>query len=200
VLGALDRTELGKLYARGPSAPTFTLVPQPLLPASPSAPGPAPEAAAAASQAKLVLLASADVPDQRAVAERLQVKLFDAGVRAAAELEGSARFAARLAAEDYDVALVPVQVVALAPSLAGGQVAQATRGPVAARRAMTELAGLAPAAAAGRAATLTRTLDLVPLFSTGVRASAGPELEGLRVRADGVVELGDLWRLRGAAK
>jgi peptide/nickel transport system substrate-binding protein len=199
VLGALDRTELGKLFARGPSAPTATLVPQPLLPVSAPAAAAPPEPAGA-SQARLVLLAAADLPDQRAVAERLQVKLFDAGVRAAAELEGSARFAARLAAEDYDVALVPVQVLALAPALAGGQVAQATRGPAAARRAMAELAGLAPEVAAARAEALTRTLDLVPLFSTGVRASAGPELVGVRVRADGGIDPGDLWRLRGGAR
>ncbi|HYD42793.1 MAG TPA: ABC transporter substrate-binding protein [Anaeromyxobacter sp.] len=198
VLGALDRAELGKLYARGPSAPTSTLVPQPVLagpaaaPASPSAPG----APGIPGQARLVLLAAADVPDQRALAERLQVKLFDAGVRAAAELEGGGRFAARLAAEDFDVALVPVQVTALAPALAGGQVALATRGPGAARRAMTELAGLPAAAAAPRAERLTRTLDLVPLFSTGVRASAGPALQGLRIRADGAIDLGDLWLLR----
>jgi peptide/nickel transport system substrate-binding protein len=199
VLGALDRAELGKLYARGPSAPASTLVPQPVLAGPALAPGPAPGEAAASgarTQARLVLLAAADAPDQRALAERLQVKLFDAGVRAAAELEAGGRFAARLAAEDFDVALVPVQVTALAPSLAGGQVALAVRGPGAARRAMTELAGLAPAAAAPRAERLTRTLDLVPLFSTGVRASAGPALQGLRIRADGGIDLGDLWLLK----
>jgi peptide/nickel transport system substrate-binding protein len=196
VLGALDRAELGRRYARGPSAPTATLVPQPLLAPPPSAAGTAPGPAPSGPQSRLVLLAAADAPDQRAVAERLQVKLFDAGVRAAAEVEGASRFAARLAAEDYDVALVPVQIVALAPALAGGQVAQATRGPAAARRAMAELAGLAPSAAAEQAERLTRTLDLVPLFSTGVRASSGPGLQGLRVRADGGIDLGDLWLLR----
>lgn len=194
VLGALDRAELGKQYARGPSAPASTLVPQPVLAGPAPAPGPAP--GGAGPQARLVLLAAADVPDQRALAERLQVKLFDAGVRAAAELEGGARFAARLAADDFDVALVPIQVTALAPALAGGQVALATRGPAAARRAMSELAGLAPAPAAARAEALTRTLDLVPLFSTGVRASAGPALQGLRIRADGGIDVGDLWLLR----
>jgi peptide/nickel transport system substrate-binding protein len=174
-----------------------TLVPAALLPATPPPRTPAP---AGSSPARLVLLAAADGPDQRAAAERLQVKLFDGGVRAAAELEGPDRFAARLAAEDYDLALVAVPVLALAPSLAAGQVALATRGPAAARRAQAELAGLAPDAAASQAAAMTRSLDLVPLFSTGARASAGPGLEGLRVRADGGVDPGDLWRRRGDAR
>ncbi len=194
VLGSLDRTELARLYARGPSTPLATLVPSALLPA------PAPPAAPApvtGSAVRLVLLAAADGPNQRAAAQRLQVKLFDGGVRAATELEAPPRFAARLAAEDYDVALVPIPVLALAPSLAAGQVALATRGPLAARRALAELAGLAPDAAAARAAALTRSLDLVPLFATGARASAGPALEGLRVGADGGVDPGDLWRRRG---
>lgn len=196
VLGSLNRAELARLYARGPSAPMSTLVPSALLPALAPPPPPAP---AGGSTSRLVLLAQADGPDQRAVAERLQVKLFDGGVRAAAELEAPARFAVRLAAEDFDVALVAVPVLALAPALAAGQVALATRGPLAARSAMAELAGLGPEAAADRAAALTRSLDLVPLFATGARASAGPALEGLRVRADGGVDPGDLWRRRGDA-
>lgn len=197
VLGALDRGELARVYARGPSAPLATLVPAALLPAAPPAPGPLP---AAGPAARLVLLAAADAPDQRAVAGRLQVKLFDAGLRAAAELEGPARFAARLAAEDWDVALVSVPVLAQAPSLAAGQVALAARGPAAARRAMAELAALPPDDAAARAAALGRALDLTPLLATGARASSGAVLEGLRVRADGGLDPGDLWRLRGEAR
>ena len=199
VLSSLDRAELARLYARGPSAAMTTLVPPALLPA-PAPPPPPGDARSGSSSARLVILAAADAPDQRAAAERLQVKLFDRGVRAATEPEGPARFASRLAAEDYDVALVPVPVVALAPSLAAGQVALATRGPAASRRALSDLAGLAPVAAAARAAAVTRTLELVPLFATGFRASAGPALEGLRVHADGGVDSGDLWRRRGEAR
>ncbi len=194
VLAALDRAELGQRFARGPSTPLDSLVPPALLPPPPPA-APAATAPASAAPSRLVLLASAAAPDQRAVAERIQVRLFDAGVRAAVELEGPARFAARLAAQDYDVALVPVPVQALAPSLAAGQVAFAVRGPEAARRAMIELAGQEPAAAAARAGALGRALDLWPLFATGARASAGPGLEGVRIRADGGFDPGDLWRM-----
>jgi peptide/nickel transport system substrate-binding protein len=195
VLAALDRAELGQRFARGPSAPLDSLVPPALLPPPPPASPITAPASAAAAPSRLVLLASAAAPDQRAVAERIQVRLFDAGVRAAVELEGPARFAARLAAQDYDVALVPVPVQALAPSLAAGQVAFAVRGPEAARRTMIELAGQEPAAAVARVGALGRALDLWPLFATGARASAGPGLEGVRIRADGGFDPGDLWRI-----
>jgi peptide/nickel transport system substrate-binding protein len=196
VLGALDRAELGRQYARGPSAPLESLVPLPLLAVAPPA-HPAAPADAGAPAARVVLLTAADGPDQRAVAERIQVKLFDGGVKAAVEQEPLARFAARLAAEDFDVALVPVQVQGLAPSLAAGELALATRGPAASRRALAELAGLDPVRAASRAEALARALDLVPLFSTGLTASPGPELQGLELRPDGGIDAGDLWRLRG---
>jgi peptide/nickel transport system substrate-binding protein len=199
VLGALDRAELGRQYARGPSAPLDSLVPMPLLPMLPPA-HPAPPADAGAPASRIVVLTAADGPDQHAVAGRIQVKLFDGGVKAAVETEPGPRFAARLAAGDFDVALVPVQVQALAPSLAAAQLALATRGPAASRRVLAELAGLDPARAAPRAEALARTLDLVPLFSTGLEASPGPELQGLRLRTDGGLDLGDLWRMKGGAQ
>jgi peptide/nickel transport system substrate-binding protein len=199
LLASLDRGELARRFARGPAAPLACLVPPALLPP----PEPLAEAAAAPGRApaRLVLLAGAATPDQRAVAERIQVRLFDAGVRAALEVEAPARFAARLAAQDYDVALVAVPVQPLAPALAAGQVALAARGPEAALRAMAALsgpAGLPPAAAAEQARALGRALDLWPVLATGARASAGPGLEGLRVGADGGIDPGDLWRRRGA--
>jgi peptide/nickel transport system substrate-binding protein len=201
LLAAQDRGELGRLFARGPSVPLATLVPPTLLPAAalPPAAPPAPPPAGAAP-ARLTLLVASDAPDQKAVADRLQVKLFDAGVKAAVEQGPGARLAQRLASDGYDVALLPVAVQPLAPALAAGQVACAARGPAAARRAMAELAGLPPEVAAARAAALTSALDLVPLFATGARASAGPALLGPPPRADGAPSLGDLWRRRGEVR
>jgi len=200
-LAELDRAELGRLYAHGPSAPMVTLVPPAVLGAAPEATpgaGGAPAAGTAgAPPARLTLLVLAGAPDQRAVADRLQVKLFDRGIKVAVEAEAAPRFQARLAAGDYDAALLPVAVQALAPSLAAGQVALVARGPVACRRALAELAGVPPGAAAVRAAGLTRALDLVPLFATGLRATPAPTLGGLSVRADGGVDAGDLWRRGG---
>ncbi|BDG04910.1 ABC transporter substrate-binding protein [Anaeromyxobacter oryzae] len=193
-LARVDRGELARLFARGPAAPLETVVPPALIAGQRA---PEPDGGGGPPPARVVLLVSAGVPDQRALAERLQVKLFDRGVRASVEEEPAARFAARVAAEDYDVALVPVPVLALAPALAAGEIALAVRGPAAARRAMADLAGAPPESLRDRLAGLARALDVVPLVATGLRASAAPALQGVAPRPDGGVDPGDLWLLGG---
>jgi len=85
-------------------------------------------------------------------------------------------------------------------ALTAGQIAWATRGAAAARRVMTELAApLEPGAAQAAADRLARELALVPLVASGLRASAGPALEGLVARPDGAIDGGRLWRLGGTA-
>ncbi len=189
-LAAIDRAELARRFVRAPAEPLRTLVPPAILPGAPAEPppprGPPPPA-------RIALLVEASDPDQRAIAERIQVKLFDRGIRAALELEDGARFRARLAAGDYDVALVAVRVQALRPALAAGQIAFATRGADAARRTMAALAGLDGDAALTAGAAAARELDLVPLVAAGVRASAGAALQGLEPRADGSFDPAALW-------
>ncbi|HEX9308837.1 MAG TPA: ABC transporter substrate-binding protein [Anaeromyxobacter sp.] len=196
-LAALDRTELARRFVRGPAEPLRTLVPPAILPGAPREDAPAP--VGAALPARLALLADSSAPDQRALAERIQVKLFDRGIRATVDLADAARFRARLAAGDYDVALLLVPVQAVRPALAAGQVAFAARGAQAARRTMAALAGLEGDAALAAAARAGRALDLVPLVASGVRVSAGPALQGLAARADGALDPGALWLLRGGA-
>ncbi len=147
-LAAVDRGELARRFVRGPAEPLRTLIPPVILPGTPP-PTPPDASGGEASMdalppppARIALLADSGEPDQRALAERLQVKLFDRGVRATVELVDSTRHRARVAAGDYDVALVPVRVQALRPALAAGQIAFATRGAQAARRTMAALAGL----------------------------------------------------------
>jgi peptide/nickel transport system substrate-binding protein len=149
---------------------------------------------AGAPPERVTILVRAGVPDERPVAERIQVKLFDRGVRAAVETADPVRFASRLATGDCDVALVTVDLAAR-PALAAGQIALAVAGPDAARRAMAEMAGLEGEAAAATAERLARSLDVVPLFVAGLRASAAPALQGLAPRSDGGFEPGDLWLL-----
>jgi peptide/nickel transport system substrate-binding protein len=128
------------------------------------------------------------------------VKLFDAGVRAAVELAGGARFRARLASGDYDVALVSVPVALPEPALAAAQVAFAARGAAAARRVLEVFSGLPPGEGPLDAAErVARELDLVPLVASGARASLGPRLQGLAPRPDGALDLADLWLLGGGA-
>jgi len=197
-LAALDRGELARRFVRGPAEPLRTLVPPAVLPGAP------PAAAAAAGEpasvpARLTLLADASAADQRALAERIQVKLFDRGLRAGVELVDRARFAERLAAGGYDVALLSVPVAGLRPALAAGQIAFAARGAAAARRAMAGLAGLSGEAALAAADRIARDLDLVPLVASGIRVSLGPALQGLEPGADGGFDPGALWLLGGGA-
>jgi peptide/nickel transport system substrate-binding protein len=198
-LDALDRAELARRFVRGPGEPLPTLAPAAVLPSGPpAADGPAAaDAPAAPAPTRLALLADASAPDQRALAERIQVKLFDGGLRAALEIADRTRHAERLAAGDYDVALVTVEVAALRPALAAGQIAFAARGPAAGRRAMAELADLSGDAALAAAARLARELAIVPLVATGPRASLGPALQGFAPGADGSFDPGALWLLGG---
>jgi peptide/nickel transport system substrate-binding protein len=196
-LRALDRAELARRFVRGRGAPLSSIVPAAILPgdarpaAEDDAGGPAPP--------RLSILADGAAADQRALAERIQVKLFDRGVRAAVELADGARLRARLLAGEYDVALVHVPVLAPAPALAAGQIAFAARGPAAARRAMEALAGKRGEEALAAAGAIARELDLVPLVASAPRASLGPALQGLAPGADGGVCLGDLWLLGAGA-
>jgi peptide/nickel transport system substrate-binding protein len=195
-LAAVDRGELARRFVRAPAEPLRTLVPPALLPGAP--PDASPDAAApspAAAPARIALLADASEPDQRALAERLQVKLFDRGVRATVEVVDGARHRARIAAGDYDVALVTVRVQALRPALAAGQIAGAVRGPDAARRTLAALAGLEGDAALAAADRAGRALDLVPLVAAGLRATAAPALQGAVALPDGGLDPGALWLL-----
>lgn len=189
VLAALDRAELARRFVRGPSQPLDRLVPP-----GGDAPPPPPVAGARPPDRvvlgrSLRLLVHATAADQRALAGRIQVKLHDRGVRAIVEAAEEARFSERLAAGDYDVALVSVPLVSLAPVAAAGQIAFATRGAGAARRAMIALSGVGGDERLRRSEQVGRELGLVPLVSTGAHASPGPRAERAAP--------GDLWLVGG---
>jgi len=204
-LAAIDRAALARRFARGPAVALATIVPPALLgdppPAPPGRPAPAGASAARAPAAArpLRLLVPDDSPDARAAAERIQVTLFDRGLRARLEPVPRAALASQLAARDHDVAVLSVTVLAHRPALAAGQVALAVAGPDAARRAMALLAGKEGASAQDAAAALSASLDVVPLFATGLRVSAAPALQGLAPGADGAFDPGGLWLLGGGA-
>jgi peptide/nickel transport system substrate-binding protein len=192
-LAALDRSELARRFVRGPAVPLAALLGPgaPAAAADPPEPGPAPSA-----PVRLRVLVPDD-PDQRGLASRLQVKLFDAGLRAVLEPADAQRFAARLRAGDYDVALVTIPVPSWSPPLAAGAVAFAVRGAPAARRAMAALAGQDGDALAAAARKLARELEVVPLVASGLRLTARREVQGLLPAAAGGGELGDAWLLGG---
>ncbi|HYQ80875.1 MAG TPA: ABC transporter substrate-binding protein, partial [Anaeromyxobacteraceae bacterium] len=128
----------------------------------------------------------------RAVADRLQVKLFDLGVRVAVEVVAPEAFSARLAAGDFDLALLTRTLAAPGPAAAALEVAWALGGPAAARRALSRLAGGDPGAVAAEAAEEALA---VPLLAAGLTASARAGLYGLSPLPDGGFDPGDLWTL-----
>jgi peptide/nickel transport system substrate-binding protein len=202
-LASVDRAALARRFVRGAAVPLDTLVPPALLGGA-SRPAAAPtlaprEGGAAAPGGRVRILVRRDGDDPRAIADRLQVTLFDKGISAAVEAVDRERFAARLAAGDYELALVEVHVLGTRPALAAGQLAYATRGAAAARRAMKALAGLAGDAAAAAADRLGRELDLVPLVATAPRASVSPRLQGIAPGPEGLVDPAALWRPGGEA-
>jgi peptide/nickel transport system substrate-binding protein len=206
-LASVDRGELARRFVRGPAEPLAAIVPGAILRAAGDGTGaptsvPTPLAPLPAGKQGVAVrpLADGSAPDQRALAERLQVKLFDAGVRAALEVVDGPRFAERLARGDHDVALVAVQVAAVRPALAAAQVAFAARGAPAARRTMERLAGLDGEAALAETGRAAAELDLYPLVASGVRASCAPALQGLSPGADGAFDPGDLWLVGAGAR
>jgi peptide/nickel transport system substrate-binding protein len=204
-LVALDRAELARRFARGPSEPLATMLPSWIAaPASPpdATPPPSPRRSppprGGEGEARpVVLLVPSGAPDARAAADRIQVKLFDAGVRASVDEADPIRFAARLAAGEHDLALLPVVLIAPRPALAAAQIAWSVGGPGEARRALQEMAGLSGDEASRAADRIASRLGLVPLFASGLRASPGPALHGIRPAADGTLDPGDLWLFQG---
>ncbi|HSN92275.1 MAG TPA: ABC transporter substrate-binding protein [Anaeromyxobacteraceae bacterium] len=199
-LAALDRAELARRFVRGPSEPLSSLLPSWIAAPGPAAaPGPSAAAAPAATGVPgptarpVAILVPSGAPDARAAADRIQVKLFDAGVRASVEEADPARFAARLSAGEHDVALLPVPLLAPRPALAVAQIAWAAGARAEARRALREMAGLSGDEACRAADRIAARLGLVPLFASGLRASAGPALRGVRPLPDGTLDPGDLW-------
>lgn len=193
VLAGLDRGDLVRRFVRAQAEPLTALLPDalldgPALPASPPAPAPA------SGPVRATLVLPAWLADARAVADRLQVRLFDAGVKATLEPLDAPAMAARLAAGDYDVALLVVPLLTAEPALAAGQLAGALGGPRAARRAEQALAEVAPGGGAAALEAVRAELDLWPLYAAGGRLRAAPGLGGLAERRDGAVDPGGLWR------
>lgn len=195
VLAGLDRAELVRRFVRAAARPLDGLLPPGLedagVPPPALPPGPAP--------ARLVVIAPGWQADPRAVAERLQVRLSDAAMKAALEPLQPAAYAARLAGGDWDVALLAVPLQSLEPTLVAGQVAQALGGPRAAQRAERALAGAPPGQVAAAAEALRLELDLWPLFEAGHRLAWRPGVHAGPFTGDGALDLGDAWRSPAAA-
>jgi peptide/nickel transport system substrate-binding protein len=191
-LAAINRAELVRLFVRGPAAPLLGLLPAAPAPGQRVAPPPPP----AGEATRLTLLVSSDAPFHRAVADRLQVKLFDRGIKVAVEAVPAEIFAARALRKDYELALLEVPFQSVNPSATALQAAFALDGPAAALESLAWLGTVDRGALPARLTALEERLEAVPLFSAALRVSARPgAVQGLLPGADGAVDFGEVWLL-----
>lgn len=188
-LRALDRADLAR-FVRAPASPVASLL-SPAGPSSPAAADPPPEKLPA--RLRVLLPAAPDSP--RGVAARLQVKLYDRGVRVALESVAKDGLSARLYAGDFEAAIVPLWLYSHRPALVLAQVAAAVGGYDAGARFLREAAEADEAHLAPLAAALERELLVVPLYAYGLRVGVAEGVAGLALHDDGTLDLGGTWLL-----
>jgi peptide/nickel transport system substrate-binding protein len=178
---SLDRDELCRTFVPG-AVPQASLLPPPLDPAPPA---PRSRAPAPLAPGPVTLCYDAAVPGHRAVAERLQLRLHEAGLEARLEPVTGRELRDRLAARRYDLALAraiaPVEPgLALAtPLLLGGEretALLALRDPAVAGADRNA----ALLAARARAASFRGAVPIVPLYATAVPVGLA-DAAGLRL-------------------
>jgi peptide/nickel transport system substrate-binding protein len=191
---ALDREDLTRLFVRGPAVPMPNLLPPALLPLSP---GPRPTPPAPQAGRKVTLLYDAGSEDQRAVAERIQVKLHDRGYNVALEPQPRAELRARWAKGDYELMLhslllppVPGPALAVVLDAAGRKDLLGVELP---RIGALADAAARDAKARERALALAPSVPLLPLYAQGLALRAVPEVGGLVFDAQGLPMLDGAW-------
>ena len=196
VESVLDRTELLRLYLRGPAEPMAALLPPALLP-PPAAAAPRPPSPPGAGGRRVTLVYDAQLEDQRAVAERLQVKLYERGYAVALAPLPRAALRSRWAAGDFElmlhaVLLPPVPSLALAVALeTGGR--HDLLGVELPRLGRVEDAAARDAQARERALALAPSVPLIPLYARGLALRARPEVAGVTWDAQGLAQLAGAW-------
>ncbi len=188
---SLDRTNLAQFFARGSSVPMQSLLPPDLMPQAQSSAGPIPTTAP--SLHPLTLLYDLSLPEQRSVAERVQVKLHDRGYRIS--LKGLARtdLRARWASGQFDLMLhglllppQPAAALAVVIDAAGRHDLLSTElPPLGAESDRLRR----DARARDRAMALAGQLNLIPLYAQSISISFAPELKNLAFDAYGLPEM-----------
>jgi hypothetical protein len=199
VESSIDREDLTRLFVRGPAVPMPHLLPPALL-EQPPRPAPAPPAPQAGR--KVTLLYDATSGDQRAVAERLQVKLYERGYAVALEPLPRAELRQRWARGQYELMLhslllppVPGPALAVVLDAAGRKDLLGVE--------LLRIGSLPDAAARDdrareRALALASAVPLLPLYAQGVALRAAPEVGGVQFDAQGLPVLDGLFLLPSA--
>jgi peptide/nickel transport system substrate-binding protein len=184
---AIDREDLTRLFVRAPAVPMPHLLPPALLS---QAPRPRMGAPGSAGGRAVTLLYDVSSEDQRAVAERIQVKLHDRGYKVALDPQPRSVLRNRWAKGDFDLMLhslllppIPGPALAVVLDAAGrkdllgvelpliGSVADATARDARARE---------------RALALAPTVPLLPLYAQALGVRVAPEVGGLMLDAQGL--------------
>jgi len=195
VESAIDREDLTRLFVRGPAVPMPYLLPPALLP-QPQGARPIPPPPSQGGR-KVTLLYDAGSEDQRAVAERLQVKLYERGYAVALEPLPRASLRARWAAGEYELMLhslllppVPGPALAVVLDAAGRKDLLGVELP----RIGTLADPVArDARARERALALAASVPMLPLYAQGLALRAAPEVGGLVFDAQGLPLLDGAW-------
>jgi peptide/nickel transport system substrate-binding protein len=187
VESAIDREDLTRLFVHAPAQPMPHLLPPALMPQGPR-PRPAPPAAS--TPRTVTLLYDASLDDQRAVAERIQVKLHERGYTVALEPMPRSALRARWAKGDFELMLhalllPPVPGPALAVVLDAGGRRDLLGVELPAIGALAD-SGARDTRARERALALAPSVPLVPLYAQGLGVRLVPEVGGLRFDAQGL--------------
>ncbi len=184
---AIDREDLTRLFVRAPAVPMPHLLPPALLA---HAPRPRPGAPPSAGGKRVTLLYDATLEDQRAVAERIQVKLHDRGYKVALEPLPRDLLRDRWAKGDYDLMLhslllppIPGPALAVVLDAAGRKDLLGVELPFIG--SVAEPAAR-DARARERALALAPSVPILPLYAQGLSLRAAPEVGGLVLDAQGL--------------
>ncbi|MCE9667930.1 peptide ABC transporter substrate-binding protein [Myxococcus stipitatus] len=194
VESAIDREDLTRLFVRSPAVPMPHLLPPALMS---QAARPRPVAPATAPARTVTLLYDSALEDQRAVAERIQVKLHERGYTVALEPLSRAALRARWARGDFELMLhalllPPVPGPALAVVLdAGGR--KDLLGVELPPIGLLQDASARDARARERALAVAPSVPLVPLYAQGLGVRVAPEVDGLEMDAQGLPMLDGLF-------
>ncbi|MFB1481052.1 ABC transporter substrate-binding protein [Corallococcus sp. RDP092CA] len=194
VESAIDREDLTRLFVKGPAVPMANLLPPALMPQGSR---PRPGAPPAGAGRKVTLAYDAALADQRAVAERIQVKLHDQGYTVALEPQSRAALRSRQAKGDFELMLSayllpPIPGPALAVVLEAGGRRDLLGVELPPIGALTD-AGARDARSRERALALAPSVPLIPLYAQGLAVRAAPEVTGLALDAQGLPVLEGAW-------
>ncbi|MFL5347908.1 MAG: ABC transporter substrate-binding protein [Hyalangium sp.] len=184
---AIDREDLTRLFVHAPAVPMPYLLPPALLPQPPK---PRPSAPAAAGAKMVTLVYDATNEDQRAVAERIQVKLHDRGYKVALEPLSRTLLRIRWAKGDFDLMLqslmlppIPGPALAVVLDASGRKDLLGVELPLIGSIADPMARD---ARARDRAVALGPTVPILPLYAQGIGVRAASELGGLVMDAQGL--------------